>query len=255
MTVRSHHLSRHERTTPPDDHVLLARRLAKGYSTLRVCFASTYVQRSVYDRLATEDRDHLMRFIWDSAGNPFLSAIRGMLFEEHAHRRLASGELFRVRRLDGPADGSGDGAERVTFGKLDTLMVQGVDGIRSGYYCRPQAKNFASVDAVVAPSSLFQMTVGEKHPVKHDGLAKLQPKLASSGPVRLYFVVPPDRWASFGQQNYVTQKGVLAWVWVAWCGCSERLRALCRQGDEGRRCMDPRTRAAVCAGAGAQARR
>jgi hypothetical protein len=75
---------------------------------------------------------------------------------------------------------------------------------------------------VVAPSSLFQITVGGEHAVKHHGLA-------GSEPVRLYFGVPPGCWASFGRQSYVRQKGVLAWVWAAWCDCSERLRTLCRR--------------------------
>jgi hypothetical protein len=147
MTVRSHHLSWSERTTLPDGRVLLVRGLTEGYSTSRVYLASMYVQESVYDRFATEDHDHLMRFIWDSADDSFFGAIRGKLFEEHAHRRLVSGESFRVRRLDGPAGGSGDGAEQVTFGALDTLIVQGVDDIRAGSYCRVRAQNFESIDA------------------------------------------------------------------------------------------------------------
>jgi hypothetical protein len=28
----------------------------------------------------------------------------------------------------------------------------------------------------------------------------------------------------------VTKEGVLAWVWAAWCGCSERLRTPCKHG-------------------------
>jgi hypothetical protein len=190
----------------------------EGYSMSRVYFASMYVQESVYDRFAEQNHDRLMHFIWHSAGNPLLSAMRGTLFEEHVHRRLASDESFEVRRLDEPAEGSGDEVERVTFGKLSTLMVHGVSDIRAGHYCRPQTRNFESIDAVVAPSSLFQITVGEKHPVKSNGLAQLQPQLASSGPIRLYFVVPPDRWGSFKRQSYVTKKGELAWVW--WHGAA-----------------------------------
>jgi hypothetical protein len=122
-----------------------------------------------------------MGFIRSALPGAHRTTMRGMLFEEHAHRRLASGESFRARRLDGSAGGSGDGAERVTFGALDTLIVQGVPDIRAGHHCRPRAQNFESIDAVVAPSSLFQITVGEKHPVKHNGLAKLRPKLAGLG--------------------------------------------------------------------------
>jgi hypothetical protein len=75
------------------------------------------------------------------------STVRGMLLEEHAHRRLASGGSSRVRRLDGPAGGSGDGAERTILEALDTLIVQGVPDIRAGHHCRVRAQDFESIDA------------------------------------------------------------------------------------------------------------
>jgi hypothetical protein len=223
------------------------------YDTQRPCVARLHA----HDQLAAAAGvgGCLMGLIRSALHGAHRSTIRGMLLEEHAHHRLASGGSVRVRRPDGPANGSGDGAERVTFEALDTLIVQGADDIRAGRYCRPRAQNFESIDAVVPPSSLFQATTGGGHPVKHHGLAQLQPKLAGSGPIRLYFGVPPDRWASFGRQSYVTKEGVLAWIRAAWCGCSERLRTLWRHAGEGRRWVDRRTRAAVCAGAGAQARR
>ena len=134
------------------------------HDTQRPCVA----RRHAHDQLAAAAGEGgggcLMGLIRSALHDAHRSTMRGMLLEGHAHRRPASGGSLRVRRLDGPAGGSGDGAERVTFGALDTLIVQGVDDIRAGHYCRPGAQNFESIDAVVAPSSLFQITVGEKHP-------------------------------------------------------------------------------------------
>src|SRR5262245_2164306 len=118
-----------------------------SYSWPRVYFASPFVQMKVYDGFAKENHDRLMHFIRDAADNPFLSAVRGMLFEEHAHHRLCSGETFRVRSLHEPGDGSGDeGVEdsTVSFGELDTLMVSRAADVRKGHYCKPYAKNFES---------------------------------------------------------------------------------------------------------------
>jgi hypothetical protein len=85
---------------------------------------------------------------------------------------------------------------------------------------------------VIAPSTLFQITVGSQHPIKQHGLIRLKSTLAADGPIRLYFVVPPDRYPSFAQQGYVTQKGVVASLRLAWCGCSERLGDSCRRGSQ-----------------------
>jgi hypothetical protein len=190
--------------------VWLDTRLTKSYLSPRVYFASEFVQECVYDRFVRPNQARLMHRICGLAGDRLMGPMCGMLFEEHAHRRLCSGETFRVRPLHGPGGGSGDEDSTVCFGELDTLTVSYAADIRAGYYCRPHAQNFESVDAVIAPSSLFQITVGSQHPIKQHGLDQLQSRLSASGPIGLYFVVPPDRYRSFQAQSYVTQKGGLA---------------------------------------------
>ena len=171
--------------------------------------ASTFVQEYVYEQFSKENRHRLISFISGAVGNPLLSSIRGGLFEAHAHQRLCSGETFKTRLLSDPGPGSGDDeTDDAYFGPLATRDVSHVNDISPGYYCRPVAKNFESIDSLIAPNKLFQITVSDKHPIKHNGLEKLKDKLDSSGEIRLYFVVPSDRYSSFQRQNYVNIDGM-----------------------------------------------
>src|SRR4051812_12988998 len=134
--------------------------LEKAYRRSRVYLASTFVQERVYDKFAQQNYYQLMCFIRDAVGNSFVSAIRGKLFEGYAHRRLCSGEDFRVRSLED--SDSGEDAI-VNFSKLTPKHIACVEDILAGYYCKPIAKNFKSIDSLVAPDKLFQMTMGEQH--------------------------------------------------------------------------------------------
>ena len=183
-------------------------KLRHAYVFSRVYLASTFVQEFVYEQFSKENRHRLISFISGAVGNPLLSSIRGGLFEAHAHLRLCSGETFKTRLLSGPGPGSGNDETSAYFGRLPTRDVSHVNDISPGYYCRPVAKNFESIDSLIAPNKLFQITVSDKHPIKHNGLEKLKDKLASSGEIRLYFVVPSDRYSSFQRQNYVNIDGM-----------------------------------------------
>lgn len=74
-------------------------------------------------------------------------------------------------------------------------------------YNVPDRKNFAAVDAL-APSrgEMFQVTSAEKHPVKVNHLLTLKWKfnayLRTGKKVKLIFVVPPNRFDDFVQQQY-----------------------------------------------------
>ena len=186
------------------------------YSFSRVYFASTFVQECAYDLFSRKNHHHLINFIRDAAGNPFLATIRGGLFEAHAHQRLCSGENFKIQSLESSGSGSGED-ETVNFGQLSTKDVSHVEDIDAGYYCKPVAKNFESIDSMIAPNTLFQITVAEKHPVKHNGLDKLKDKLATSGELRLYFVVPSDRYRGFQHQSYTNMDGIFAFQWIHLC--------------------------------------
>src|SRR5256885_16551486 len=99
------------------------------------------------------------------------------MFELYSHHRMRSGETFTVRALDdSPPNGSFLTTQR-NFGTLNNKRIRKVDDIVNGVYCQPYAKNFPTVDAIVAPDTLFQMTVAQTHDIKVSGLRKLEPKL------------------------------------------------------------------------------
>ena len=83
-----------------------------------------------------------------------------------------------------------------------------------GEYAQPRIPNLGAVDALVKPDILFQMTVAASHPVKASLLEETidaidprlpgQPRVArTQPPIRLYFVIPQKRWATFRKQPYL----------------------------------------------------
>jgi len=88
-------------------------------------------------------------------------------------------------------------------------------------YGRPLSKCFESIDALSPPNILYQMTVSGQHPIKANGFHKVEAILfkmnhgepwsqddETEDPFDLYFVVPPDRFDSFKEQNFVTGNNV-----------------------------------------------
>ncbi|CAG8764680.1 3754_t:CDS:2, partial [Dentiscutata erythropus] len=66
-------------------------------------------------------------------------------------------------------------------------------------------KNFASIDALIAPNILFQITISTIHPIKLCGLIKLYKKLGGEScqdDINFYFVVPTDLYGDLKRQNF-----------------------------------------------------
>ncbi|RGB36480.1 hypothetical protein C1646_758035 [Rhizophagus diaphanus] len=66
----------------------------------------------------------------------------------------------------------------------------GIDLIEDGKYYQPESKNFPSIDSIIAPDKLFQMTIAKCHPIKMNGFKKLYNKLGDENEISFYFVVP-----------------------------------------------------------------
>ncbi|ETI30206.1 hypothetical protein F443_22676, partial [Phytophthora nicotianae P1569] len=73
-------------------------------------------------------------------------------------------------------------------------------------YLQPAVKNYQSVDAIIKPDILFQVTGAHKHPCKQKGLHDVLKLLGNPAAPRLYFVLPPDRFADFKYQRYLDSK-------------------------------------------------
>ncbi|OQR82817.1 hypothetical protein THRCLA_23197 [Thraustotheca clavata] len=73
-------------------------------------------------------------------------------------------------------------------------------------YLQPAVKNYESVDSIIKPDILFQVTCAHKHPCKQKGLYNVLKLLKNPQNPRLYFVVQPDRFATFRYQRYQDSK-------------------------------------------------
>jgi hypothetical protein len=67
--------------------------------------------------------------------------------------------------------------------------------------------NFPSVDIILTPNSLFQITISQHHPVKQKPLRKILEKLPAKENISLYFIVPDDNFETFAFQNYLNEQG------------------------------------------------
>jgi hypothetical protein len=83
-------------------------------------------------------------------------------------------------------------------------------------YFLPISKIFEAVDSFVKPDILFQMTGAKTHPCKQTGIRDVLKILGDPSTPKLYFIVPPDRFASFKFQSYhgtdgkvLTQNGIV----------------------------------------------
>ena len=82
-----------------------------------------------------------------------------------------------------------------------------IASLAAGQYGEPSKSNFPTIDGVLKPNFLFQMTVSSSHDVHIDGLIdavsalQLQP---SDPPPRFYFVVPPQQFANYQVGAFVS---------------------------------------------------
>ncbi|TMW57980.1 hypothetical protein Poli38472_013454 [Pythium oligandrum] len=101
----------------------------------------------------------------------------------------------------------GDEISLVQMETIEFIDYQEIVDAAENVYLRPVSKNFQSVDSIIKPAALFQVTGAHKHPCKQKGLHDVLSELGNPTHPRLYFVVPPDRFTSFRYQPYLNAKG------------------------------------------------
>jgi hypothetical protein len=67
--------------------------------------------------------------------------------------------------------------------------------------------NFPSIDMIISPDSLFQITISRRHPVKQEPLRQILEKLPVEEGIVLYTVVPDEIFDSFPFQQYHNDLG------------------------------------------------
>lgn len=182
------------------------------FTAVGVRFGSRYISNCLVESRFRDDRGKLVSFLRASAGESQLAGLRGDLFESFSHSALRNGGQFQRRAL---ATGTVAPSDPLvlqantgkTFHGLHELACFRTQPIADyGVYFMPSYRNLASVDAFVRLPDrlvLFQMTVSPHHPVKHKGLQQLLDAMGPAPPsIELYFVVPPDRFATMTTQSY-----------------------------------------------------
>lgn len=175
-------------------------RTEEPYMQATTRFASNKMGNELLMKYGSQLRDKISQFLSASAGHSALGGLRGTLFEPAAHRSLIKGGLFEVRDLETNEETA------IVFTSAEHHMFHHIFEIRSQCYNQPVIPNFESVFALIPPTTLFQMTTGDKHPIQVQGLKDLTRKLDTTSPIRLYFLLPSDKFQNFTKQPYHTKE-------------------------------------------------
>ncbi|CAG8433408.1 8121_t:CDS:2 [Ambispora gerdemannii] len=125
-------------------------------------------------------REDLRRFLTVNEGEGSLSTLRGHIFETIAH---ANGGTFQVWPLNEILKMNSSLIAAPTLVFSDNTQIQ------AGKYCRPQQKQYESIDSLISPDTLFQV---------------------ANDQIRLYFVIPLDSFIQFKCQPYLRADGHVA---------------------------------------------
>lgn len=180
--------------------------------TFDICgyrFASDYVAERVYRHLLESSRQQLIDFLAASCTLNSLGALRGALFERHAHVIIPRAGEFNIRELKD--DKSVVAQSTLSLAPRCVVVFKTASQISSvtDSYLLPQSRNFESVDSIIKANLLFQMTVTKAHPCKQAGLHRVLNLLGNPPNPQLYFVVPMGLFDSFEYQKYADANGKL----------------------------------------------
>ncbi|RHZ81442.1 hypothetical protein Glove_120g113 [Diversispora epigaea] len=199
-----------ELVVPNDSGHQLDRNGNTPYTLITIRFASEYVKKKVTLQLEACIRERLLEKIKAGTSSPLL----GSSFEYIAHRILQNGGNFDVRPL-----------EEYDIKNYDDLLAKvnllqqslplyfdknTIDKIENNKYYQPSAKNFPSIDSIIAPNKVFQMTIAKDHPIKMSDLKTLYNKFGGETANHLiyyYFVVPEHLYKDYKVQKIINSNG------------------------------------------------
>ncbi|CAG8726429.1 17999_t:CDS:2 [Gigaspora margarita] len=174
-----------------------------SYTKKALKFASKYVgyhmtlrlENAIWERLKNEMRLSLL----DGKSNQFI----GNFFEQIAHYILRRGGEFEIRSLD-----SNESNTLKLNQQNEVLVFSSVNTISNAKYFQPSSKNFPSIDAIITPDKLFQITTAWEHPIKAIGITKLRSKLSKKGYISLFFVVPANLYNDYKKQRFNSEQEI-----------------------------------------------
>jgi hypothetical protein len=150
---------------------------------------------SAYDD--DDDDDDFMEDDWDSEeedGDDGTNADDDVAMEEFTGATLVGDDVSSVVSFDR--------SEKAVVFNHESEVVAAANTS----YLQPSVKNYQSVDAIIKPDVLFQVTCAHKHPCKQKGLHDVLKLLGNPAAPRMYFVLPPDRFTNFRYQRYLNSK-------------------------------------------------
>ena len=184
-----------------------------SFELVNIQFASSHILHEVYNRTMQRNQDKVLRFVDATSQNTVWSSARGNIFELClSHDFLQAGGTFPVQQFVDPCKAvKGEKGKRhpltsqllVKPSQQTTAALKNATDIArlaAGQYGQPSTSSFPTVDGILRPNLLFQMTVSASHDVNIDGLIAAVNALqlrADDPPPRLYFVVPPQQFATF----------------------------------------------------------
>jgi hypothetical protein len=179
------------------------------YRSATVLFASPYVEEELPKQVSEIKLKQLGTLINDLAAVGHAAVLNGHIYEHYAHTVFPRGQSFRVRRLT--ASGAVPTVTIAVFPQLDKRIFindsELSDDLSRGNYAQPRQSNYAAVDALSFQGNdiiFLQYTRAEYHPVSLNRLyadLKLCEKIKPNQKMfRLYFAVPPHRFAKFKRQ-------------------------------------------------------
>lgn len=187
----------------PTAHTLLHMIVSDGshkfpYQFLHVDIASEFVGDQLWARYHAQMIKNLKEMF---GGSP--SEISRHLFEIYGHHIFSKGgKTLKCRDLDDESETDFVletlTGQRVTFGQNN--LPQHLDS----YYEPTDDDQFPAVDSM-SRQGMFQFTVSLKHPIR--GVTVLKKLCSLYVDPKLYFVVPPHRYASFQKQAFLQKQG------------------------------------------------
>jgi hypothetical protein len=183
----------------------------------RRVWASAYVINKFVDKMNDESANNMNREVMEGLARNERDDTLGKVFECYVRHLFftGGGVSLRKRRLHKGKKPEPEPEQRFTISnELEHKPFSGMADFSipkkdTGTIWTP-GPNFPSVDMILTPDSLFQITISPRHPVKQEPLKKILEKLPAKKNISLYFVVPEKDFEKFTFQNDHNEQGTVS---------------------------------------------
>ena len=178
-------------------------------------WASAYVIDKFVHMINTHSANDMSRQVMEGLARNERNGALGKVFECYVrHLFFNGGVTFSKRRLYKASNKRKEPQSQQWFALPENLEHKPFNGMvdfsipeeDTGTIWTP-GPNFPSIDMILTPNSLFQITISSDHPVKQEPLRKILEKLPTRKKISLYFVVPEESFETFKFQNYHNEQG------------------------------------------------